>query len=197
MDTWVIVAIVAAAILVVVVVLALWAYLRNRRSTELRDTFGPEYDRVVRERGRGAGEKELTERRDRVKVFEMRPLSREQHSSFTRRWSESQARFVDDPSTAITEADVLVTEVMEARGYPVADDFDRRAADISVDHPDFVANYRAAHDVSTRHATGEATTEELRRAMVNYRELFSDLLDTGVGDRGPGDARVPASERHA
>jgi hypothetical protein len=129
-----------------------------------------------------------------VKVFEVRPLSREQQAAFTTRWTESQARFVDDPSGAIAEADVLVAEVMKARGYPVADDFERRAADISVGHPLLVSNYRSAHDVSTRHESGQATTEELRRAMVNYRALFADLLEPGR-DAGGGDVRVPAAER--
>jgi hypothetical protein len=182
MDTWVIVAIVAAVVLAIIVVLAVWSYLRRRRSEDLRNTFGPEYDRVVSDQGRGAGEKELEGRRDRVKVFDVRPLSQEQRATFTGRWRESQARFVDDPSGAIGEADVLVEEVMLARGYPIEDDFERRAADISVDHPDLVSNYRSAYEVSKRHESGDATTEELRRAMVNYRALFADLLETGDAD---------------
>jgi hypothetical protein len=195
MDTWVIVAIVAAAVLVVAGAIALWAFLRYRRTEDLRGTFGPEYDRVVNERGKGAGEKELMERRDRVHVFDVRALSQEQHEAFVGRWTETQSRFVDDPSAAITEADVLVAEVMKARGYPVAEDFDRRADDISVDHPDFVANYRSAHEISTRHESGQATTEELRRAMVNYRELFADLLGNGRGAITTSRAAVPAAER--
>jgi hypothetical protein len=185
MDTWVIIAIVAAVVLAVIVVLAVWSYLRRRRSEDLRNTFGPEYDRVVRDQGRGAGEKELSDRRERVKVFDVRPLSEDQRATFTGRWRESQARFVDDPSGAISDADVLVEEVMLARGYPIEDDFERRAADISVDHPDLVSNYRSAYEVSQRHERGDATTEELRRAMVNYRALFADLLDTG-DDTGRG-----------
>ncbi|MEX0781252.1 MAG: hypothetical protein WD557_01285 [Dehalococcoidia bacterium] len=186
MDTWVIVAIVAAVVLAIVVVFAAWSYLRRRHSDDLRDTFGPEYDRVVRDQGRGAGEKELESRRERVKVFDVRPLSQEQYTAFTTRWTESQARFVDDPSAAIGDADALVEEVMQARGYPIEGDFERRAADISVDHPELVSNYRSAYEVSKRHESGDATTEELRRAMVNYRALFADLLETGEGD-----ARVP------
>jgi hypothetical protein len=140
----------------------------------------------VHERGRAAGEQELIERRDRVSVFEVRPLSREQHDAFVGRWSETQARFVDDPSAAISEADALVADVMQARGYPVADDFERRAADVSVDHSNLVSNYRSAHEISARHERGQATTEELRRAMVSYRELFADLLGDGSGAAASG-----------
>src|SRR5688572_27700578 len=102
MDTWVIVAIVAAAVLVVVAAIAVWSYMRRRRTDDLRDTFGPEYERVVQKQGRGPGEKELASRRDRVRVFDVRPLSAEQRDAFTSRWRDSQARFVDDPSGAIS-----------------------------------------------------------------------------------------------
>jgi len=178
MDTWVIVAIVVAAVLVVAAILALWAY-RERRSANLRDRFGPEYERTVEEMGRGPGEKELLARRNRVKVLDVRTLSRDEYERFTAAWTSTQAHFVDDPSAAISQADDLVSDVMKTRGYPVDEDFERRAGDISVDHPEMVANYRAAHDMALRHEKGDATTEELRQAMVKYRALFVDLLDTG------------------
>lgn len=190
MDTWVIVSLVLAVIVLVVAALGAWTYLQGRRTAQLRDMFGPEYDRVIKERGRAAGERELTNRRDRVKVFDVRPLTREQHASFTTRWIESQSHFVDDPSRAIEQAHLLVGEVMEARGYPAAEGFEQRAADVSVDHPDMVSNYRAAHEVSVRHEAGMATTEELRRAMVNYRALFADLLERDGSETGGG-AQVP------
>lgn len=193
MDTWLIVLIVAVAVLVVIVALATWMYMRNRRTSHLRDTFGPEYERTVGAKGRGAGEKDLLERRERVQTLELRPLSQPEYERFTTAWTSTQATFVDDPSRAITEADGLVSDVMRTRGYPVDDDFERRAADISVDHPDVVENYRAAHATALRHQKGDATTEELRQAMVKYRALFADLLETS--DRGEAEQLVPRAER--
>src|SRR5207244_3631748 len=121
-------------------------------------------------------ERELDARTERVKGFEIRPLSTEQRDLYLASWKESQAHFVDDPSGAITQADVLVQEVMRARGYPMAD-FEQRAADISVDHPHVVDEYRAAHNIAERHATAGVETEDLRQAMVHYRALFDDLLE--------------------
>lgn len=193
MDTWVIVAIIAAAVLIVIVALATWMYMRSRRTGELRETFGPEYERTVGERGRGAGEQELLERRERVSRIDVRPLSEPEHERFTAAWTSTQAKFVDDPSIAISEADDLVTEVMRTRGYPVEDDFERRVGDVSVDHPGMVENYRSAHSTAVRHRRGDATTEELRRAMVNYRALFEELLETG--DPGQQERLVPRAER--
>ena len=178
MDTWVIIAIAAAAI-VLIVAIALMMVARKRRTTGgLRDKFGPEYERTVDDMGRGAGEKELATRQNRVKALDIRPLSREEYDRFTKSWTATQARFVDDPSAAITEADDLVSQVMKTRGYPVDDDFELRAADVSVDHPQMVDNYRGAHETALRHEKGDATTEELRLAMVKYRALFADLLET-------------------
>ena len=161
-------------------VIAVTAYLamRKRRSLRLRERFGPEYDRVVRHEGdvrKGEGVLEFREkRRER---FELRTLSPVDRSSFEQRWDEVQARFVDDPKGAVTVADSLVMEVMQARGYPVGD-FEQRAADISVDHPLVVENYRSAHDIALRHNRGQASTEDLRKAMVHYRTLFQELLET-------------------
>jgi hypothetical protein len=103
-------------------------------------------------------------------------------SSFATRWNEVQARFVDDPRGAVTVADSLVTEVMQSRGYPIGE-FEQRAADLSVDYPVIVANYRAAHDIASRHSTGRASTEDLRQAMVHYRALFQELLEEPKTER--------------
>jgi hypothetical protein len=167
-------------VVIAFLVIAVTAYLamRKRRSLRLRERFGPEYDRVVRHEGdvrKGEGVLEFREkRRER---FELRTLSPVDRSSFEQRWDEVQARFVDDPKGAVTVADSLVMEVMQARGYPVGD-FEQRAADISVDHPLVVENYRSAHDIALRHNRGQASTEDLRKAMVHYRTLFQELLET-------------------
>ena len=167
------------AVLVVVAVLVVaWAYAQRQRRTRLRERFGPEYDRTLKETG--APEKAaavLEDRVRRVERFKIRALSREQADAFGREWKRVQALFVDDPDGAVEAADRLVTEVMAARGYPI-EDFDTRAADLSVDHPRVVENYRTARTLSLRRSRGEAGTEELRQAVVNYRALFDDLLDT-------------------
>jgi hypothetical protein len=170
--------IIVVVIAVLVIAIAAYLAMRKRRSLRLRERFGPEYDRVVRHEGdvrKGEGVLEFREkRRER---FELRTLSPVDRSSFEQRWDEVQARFVDDPKGAVTVADSLVMEVMQARGYPVGD-FEQRAADVSVDHPLVVENYRSAHDIALRHNRGQASTEDLRKAMVNYRTLFQELLET-------------------
>jgi hypothetical protein len=170
---WVIVAIVVVAALAAVGVML----MRRRRSEELEQRFGPEYERVVEEHGdQREAEAELLERSKRRAGFEVRPLDRFAREQYADRWSHAQRQFVDQPAAAIAEADVLVIEVMEERGYPVADDFDQRAADVSVDHPGVVEHYRAAHDISQRATDGRAETEDLRQAMVHVRALFDELL---------------------
>src|SRR5579864_9172573 len=171
-------------ILVVVIVIAVIALaaiafvaMRKRRSVKLRERFGPEYDRVVRKEGdprKAEGVLEFREKRR--EKFKIRPLSEADKSSFGMRWNEVQSRFVDDPRGAVTVADSLITEVMQARGYPIGE-FEQRAADISVDYPVIVENYRAAHAIALRHSAGEASTEDLRQAMVYYRTLFQELLE--------------------
>jgi hypothetical protein len=150
----------------------------RRRSGELRDQFGPEYERTLAERGsRRSAEAELEARRKRVRALDIVPLSGGDARDFGNRWQAVQSRFVDDPGGAITAADSLVTELMQKRGYPVRD-FEERAADVSVDHPTVVTDYRAAHDISRANGRGEADTDQLREAMLHYRSLFSDLLET-------------------
>ena len=164
---------VALAVVVIAVVL-----MKKRRTEELRGKFGPEYERLVRERGDARhAERELDDRVQRVKQLHLKPLSPEHRTRFAEEWRSDQARFVDDPKGAVVEADRLVADLMQVRGYPVGD-FEQRAADVSVDHPHVVQNYRTAHDIAVRERRGEASTEDLRKAMVHYRALFEDLLDT-------------------
>ena len=164
--------------LVVLVLLAGLAVLimRNRQRANLRSKFGSEYARTVEEAGSSRkAEAELQEREKRVASFSLRRLSPQQIDMFNDGWMKVQNQFVDDPQGAVSRADVLLTEVMEARGYPISD-FDRRSADLSVDHPEVVQNYRTAHDIAIRHARGEADTEDLRQAMIHYRALFEELV---------------------
>jgi hypothetical protein len=175
MDTALIIAIVVVAVLVL---LAIGAYtmMRRRETSRLRERFGPEYERTVEEAGgRRDAERELSERTQRVEKLHLREIEPDQRSAFAEAWRSTQTRFVDDPAKAIDEADSLVQRVMDSRGYPISN-FEQQAADISVDHPEVVTNYRAAHALAMNSAHGEATTEDLRQAMVHYRALFSELL---------------------
>ncbi|MFL5619815.1 MAG: hypothetical protein ACJ79A_15640 [Gemmatimonadaceae bacterium] len=167
------------AIVVAVLVLAVigWLVWRRQQSDRLKARYGPEYARAVNELGdKRRAESELVKRQERVAAFDIRPLSAEQQNGYLQQWRAVQTRFVDDPKGAVTDADRLVEDVMRTRGYPVSD-FDQRAADLSVHHPRVVENYRAARDIAQRHRRGEATTEDLRQAMVYYRGLFQDLLE--------------------
>lgn len=166
-------------IVAIVAVLAIaWAVIRKRRTEELRQRFGPEYARTVREHGTGRAETVLTQREKRVEKFSMRDLTLDERERFITDWRVVQSRFVDDPKAAVYEANTLVTRLMQARGYPMSD-FNQRAADISVDHPRVVDNYRAAHEIALRERQGEATTEDLRNGLIYYRSLFDELLTTG------------------
>ena len=163
------------AVLAVLVVAGLLLYSK-RRSDHLRDRFGPEYDHQLEEAGsRRKAEADLAEREKRVAKLDIRPLSPADQDQFLKRWTDVQARFVDEPPRAVDYADALLGEVMNARGYPVSE-FDQRAGDISVDHPNVVEHYRAGHDIAVRHRRGEAGTEELRQAMIHYRALFDELV---------------------
>jgi hypothetical protein len=173
---WVIIAIVV----IVAVALAVWAATRKRRTESLRQQFGPEYDRTVEETDRREAESELERRRRRREELDIRPLAPGARTRYADEWRAVQARFVDDPPGAVARADELVTQVMRERGYPM-DDFDQRAADVSVDHPDVVDDYRSAHDISMRSANDQAETEDLRQAMVHYRALFEQLLEEQTG----------------
>jgi hypothetical protein len=169
---------IAVAVIVVIAVAAIaWMYMQRQRRARLRARFGPEYDRTLQETGAPAkADAVLEARARRVERLKIRTLSPEQRDAFAREWRHVQAMFVDDPDGAVAAADRLVTEVMAARGYPI-EDFDTRAADLSVDHPHVVENYRIARALARRRERKEAGTEELRQAVVNYRALFDDLLD--------------------
>ena len=176
MDTTIVI------LLIIVVVLVAgglaWTLMQRRRSEELRERFGPEYDRTVSQLGdQRQAEAELAARQKRVESFKLQPLAPADRGRFVEEWRATQARFVDEPAAAIQAADQLVAEAMRARGYPVGD-FEQRAADISVDHPNVVENYRAARAIALANERGEASTENLRQAMVYYRALFQDLLET-------------------
>jgi len=168
----------AVAVAAVAVVALVWFMLSRRRSEQLRQRFGPEYDHTLQTEGTARrAERELEARAKRVEALHIRPLSPEDAGRFDRGWRAVQTRFVDDPKGAVAEADRLVGEVMSERGYPVGD-FEQRVADVSVDHPDVVMNYRAAREIALLHSRGQASTEDLRQAMVHYRALFRDLLET-------------------
>jgi hypothetical protein len=174
MPVWEIVLIAAVIVLAAVVVFLL---IDRRRSRHLQSRFGPEYERTLRETGdRRRAEQDLERREKRVEKLHIQTLSMSDRDRFVAAWRADQARFVDDPADAVIEADRLVQEVMKARRYPVAD-FDQRVEDISVDHPHLVQNYRAARDIARRRERGEASTEDLRKALVYYRALFDELLE--------------------
>jgi hypothetical protein len=176
MDTSV--GILLLVVLVVAIGAVAWTMTRKRRSEELRQRFGPEYDHTVEQIGdQRQAEAELAARQKRVERLNIRPLEPAERDRFIAAWRSTQARFVDEPTAAIAEADRLVAEVMRARGYPVGD-FEQRAADISVDHPIVLENYRAARRIALANDRGQADTEDLRQAMVHYRALFEDLLET-------------------
>jgi len=162
--------------IIVVVVGAIIVFVQRRRSEKLRSRFGPEYERSVAESGdRRRAEAQLEKRADRVEKFHLRSLTAEDRSRFTEQWDRVQAHFVDAPAGAVAEADQLLGDIMATSGYPMGH-LEQRAADISVDHPVVVQNYRAAHDIAIRQAKGQATTEDLRRSMIHYRALFEDLV---------------------
>jgi hypothetical protein len=162
---------------------------RRRRTDRLRQQFGPEYDRTVAESGeQQVAEKELVARKRNRDKLDIRPLSRDALQAYSHRWRQVQTAFVDSPSTALDDADRLLTDVMRERGYPV-DDFDQRAADISVDHPAVVENYRSAHAIHRSKQNEGNNTENQRQAFVHYRALFDKLLDHHDNDNRPRNNR--------
>ena len=162
--------------LLVVGVVGILFFKRKQTSDGLRNRFGPEYAKTIEASGtKREAEAELLGRAKRVDAFQLKPLSPVEREHFTQSWQTVQADFVDNPRTAVERADILLGEVMEKRGYAVTD-FEQRSADLSVDHPVVVQNYRAAHEIAVRHGRGEAGTEDLRQAMIYYRALFDDLV---------------------
>jgi hypothetical protein len=173
-QTWVII---AAVVVLGLVALGAWIFYQKKQSQKLQERFGPEYGRTVSELGsRTKGELELKAREKRVERLEIIALSPSEAARFSEAWQALQGRFVDNPKGVVVQAEQLVRELMQKRGYPMGD-FDSRAGDISVDHPDVVANYRLAQAIAVRDRQGTADTEELRKAVVHYRALFDELLE--------------------
>jgi hypothetical protein len=173
MNTQIAIVVVAAGIIAIAAIA--FALFRRRRTAHLKERFGAEYARTLAADGRRA-EAHLAEREKRVEQLQLHPVPPELREGFVEAWRADQARFVDEPEAAVAEADALVQKVMAARGYP-AGSFDQKGADISVDHPGVMQNYRAAHEVELKRERGEASTEDLRQAFVHYRALFDELLD--------------------
>jgi hypothetical protein len=170
-------ALIIGLVVIVAAGIATMLFMRKRRTARLRTRFGgPEYTRAVQDGGnQRRAENKLEKRAERVESFHIRALAPADHARFLESWRKVQGRFVDSPGGAVTEADQLLGDVMSMRGYPVSD-FEQRAADISVDHPLVMENYRAAHGIAVRQAQGQASTEELRQAMIHYRTLFEELV---------------------
>ena len=173
-QAWIII---AAVVILGLAALGAWIFYQKKQSQKLQKRFGPEYGRTVDELGsRTKGESELKAREKRVERLEIIALSSSEVARFSDAWQTLQGRFVDNPKGVVVQAEQLVRELMQKRGYPMGD-FERRAGDISVDHPDVVANYRLAQAIAVRDRQGTADTEELRKAVVHYRALFDELLE--------------------
>jgi hypothetical protein len=171
-----------AVVIVAVIILIAVVYARNRRAAtaRIRQRFGPEYERAVREHGsERRAEAQLVNREKRVGKLSIRELAPIERDRFTNQWNSLQLRFVDSPKGAVAEADDLIVLLMQTRGYPMGD-FDQRAADISVDHPIVVNNYRSAHSIAVRLRNGDASTEDLRKAMIHYRALFDEMVQVAA-----------------
>jgi hypothetical protein len=182
------VTLIVIAVVVVLCIVAAWLFMRKRKTAALREKFGSEYNRAVLVHGsERKAEEKLVDREKRVEKLNLRDLNPSEYERFAKRWAEVQARFVDSPKGAVMEADDLVSSLMKTRGYPMAD-FDQRAADISVDHPRVVENYRSAHETTSRVGQLEAGTDELRTAMIHYRALYEELMQTPP----PMELKMPA-----
>lgn len=179
MPTWSWIVIAAVVVIVVAAgVLVARSVSRRKRTERLKNNFGPEYERAVGESGdQGAAEKELVARERKRQKLDIVALAPRSRANYAESWRAVQTAFVDNPSRAVGDADHLVTQVMRERGYPV-DDFDQRAADISVDHPTVVEHYRAAHVLHLAQDKGDIGTEAQREAFVHYRALFEKLLES-------------------
>jgi FtsZ-interacting cell division protein ZipA len=195
MATWAWILIAVGIVIIVALLVAI--VMRQRRTTMLRQRFGPEYDRTVQDRDdRRAAEADLRDRQKQRDRLDIRPLAEPARARFAAEWRELQERFVDQPSNAVVAADDLVYRVMSERGYPM-DDFETQAKLISVDHPSVVENYRFAHAVCERAQSQQATTEDLRAALLRYRSLFEDLLQSADADRhGEAESRARDASDH-
>ena len=185
MPTWVTVLIIVVAVLVIAaVVMAVMRASRRRqaRTAELKDRFGPEYDRLLADGSQKKAERELADRERRHAELDIKPLPEADRARFAQSWQDAQLSFLDSPTTAVRDAEALVGRVMTARGYPSRDDLAARADELSVEHAHQLNNLREAHAISEAASDGKATTEDLRQAMVRYRALFADLLRVAAGD---------------
>ena len=179
--------------LVLLAAILIWLAVRNRNTTKLRDKFGDEYDRTVEEKGRrSAAEAALEEREKRVAELDIRPLTPQQRDAAITEWREVKAVFVDSPVEAVHHADRLLASIMKARGYPMAD-FDRRYEDLTVDHGEVARHYREGHEITERHRLGQASTEDLRQAMIHFEALFDDLVNEVTDEHEMRD--LPRRER--
>jgi hypothetical protein len=197
-STWVWILIVAAAVLIVAMVA--WGMMKRKQTKQLQSQFGPEYERTVEAAdNKKTAESELAARRERREQLDIRPLSSAARERYVHQWQIVQVQFVDNPSGAVATADQLIQSAMADRGYPV-EDFETRAADVSVDHPDVVENYRQGHRLAQKSADGDRSTEDLRQAMRHYRVLFDDLVEPTVDEptaRERGDAAAPTDTNSA
>jgi hypothetical protein len=174
-DTSSVIITVVVVLVIIGVILGL-VFSRRKRSEQLHDHFGPEYDHTVQAMGdEKKAQTELVERQKHVEALDIRPLSVSEREHYLAEWTAVQSKFVDEPGQAIVDADRLIIEVMQLRAYPVSD-FEQRAADISVNYPALVSNYRAARVIAIKNEQHAANTEELRQAMIYYRSLFEELL---------------------
>ena len=163
--------------LVLLAAILIWLAVRNRNTTKLREKFGDEYDRTVEEKGRrSAAEAALEEREKRVAELDIRPLTPQPRDDAIREWREVKAIFVESPVEAVLHADRLLSRIMQARGYPMAD-FDRRYEDLTVEHSEVARHYREGHEITVRHEEGKASTEDLRQAMIHFEALFDELVN--------------------
>lgn len=182
---------IAAIAVVVIAVLLIWSALRQRRSASLRERFGDEYDRTVDAHGKRArAEAALEEREKRVASLDIRPLTAQQRDDAVREWREVKTVFVDSPVEAVHHADRLLSKIMQARGYPMAD-FERRYEDLTVDHGEVARHYRDGHEITLRHEQGKASTEDLRQAMIHFEALFDDLVNEVTAEHELRDIRSP------
>jgi hypothetical protein len=175
--------IIVLAVVASLVIAAIAVGVMQRRKAALRRRFGPEYERAVREQGSDwRAQTALEQRTRRVDKLHIRKLDAAERDQYAERWRTVQSRFVDDPKDAVVDADETVSSLMGAIGYPMAD-FEQRAADLSVNHAQVVDNYRAAHEIALLHRKGQASTEDLRQAMIYYRSLFEELLNGRNSDK--------------
>jgi hypothetical protein len=178
MDTTYMIVIAAIVVILLVGVILAPVFIRRKHSKEIQEQFGTEYDHTVEALGdKKKALTELEERQKHVQSLNIHPLSDIEHERYTADWAAVQSKFVDEPGQAIEAADRLIMEVMQIRAYPVSD-FEQRAADISVSYPDLVSNYRAARAIALKNEQGQANTEELRQAMIYYRSLFDELVES-------------------